>query len=184
MYWAVHGLMVLRIDAKMWWRMVWKWHYSILKEASLCVFTYIKVVSHPYPSLVPRPSSSVEGGSGDKTNPYPWWFLRPQFHNLFSLRWIGLAELCTQCQTRLQWTVNCCFWTPLMQASGSLGKLEMTGCILLVVWVYTSGSLGKLEMTGCILLVVLENWKWLGVYMGRNVVCLAFFSGKYSSLLM
>ena len=77
-----------------------------IKESKFMCVIYIKAVSHPY----------------------PWWFLQPQFHNLFSLN--GLDELCTQCQTLLQWTVNCCFWTPLlMQTSGSLGKLEMTGCI-------------------------------------------------------
>ena len=80
-----------------------------LKAASLCV-TYIKAVSYPY----------------------PWWFLQPQFHSLFFFGWIWLAELCTQHQTLLQWTVNFCFWTPLLMPAakgyaGSLGKLEMTG---------------------------------------------------------
>ena len=36
--------------------------------------------------------------------PYLWQFLQPQFHNLLSLGSIWLAELCTQCQTLLQWT--------------------------------------------------------------------------------
>ena len=30
MYWAGYALMVLRMNAKMWWRTVWKWNYSIL----------------------------------------------------------------------------------------------------------------------------------------------------------
>ena len=59
-------------------------------------------------------------------------FLQPQFHSLFSLKWIWLAELCTQCQTLLQWTVNYCFWAPLQcyvseDYVDSFEKLEMTG---------------------------------------------------------
>ena len=42
-----------------------------IKGSKFMCVTYIKVVSHTYPSLVPRPSSSVEGGSGDEGNPYP-----------------------------------------------------------------------------------------------------------------
>ena len=49
----------------------------------------------------------------DVSHPYPWQFSQPQFHKLFSLGWISLAELCTQCQTLLQWIVNYCFWKSL-----------------------------------------------------------------------